>query len=40
MSKVMVFTQFGGPENQKIIDCELARPAASEVAFKVKAAGK
>ncbi len=39
MSKVMVFTQFGSPRHQKIIDRELTRHGASEVAIPVKAAG-
>ncbi|GAA4478590.1 NADP-dependent oxidoreductase [Enteractinococcus fodinae] len=39
MSKTLVFTEFGGPETQQLIDREVPVPEASQVVIEVKAAG-
>lgn len=39
MSKVLVFTDFGGPENQEFIEREVPQPGPGEIAIQVKAAG-
>lgn len=39
MSKVFVFTQYGGPEFQRLVDRELPRPGSGELLVAVKAAG-
>ena len=39
MTKMLVFTEFGGPETQEIVDRELPAPKGSQVTIKVKAAG-
>lgn len=39
MTKMLVFTEFGGPETQEIVDRELPAPKGSQVAIEVKAAG-
>ncbi|MGD6980328.1 MULTISPECIES: NADP-dependent oxidoreductase [Citricoccus] len=39
MSKVLVFTDFGGPENQELIEREVPRPRPGQVVIRVKAAG-
>lgn len=39
MPKMLVFTEFGGPETQQLIDREVSTPASSQVAIEVKAAG-
>lgn len=39
MSKVLVFTEFGGPETQEFIDRQPRQPGPSEIAIEVKAAG-
>lgn len=39
MSKVLVFTDFGGPENQELIEREVPRPGPGQVVIRVKAAG-
>lgn len=39
MSKVYVFTDYGGPENQQLIDRPAPMPGPGEVAIEVRAAG-
>lgn len=39
MSKMLVFTAFGGPETQQLVDREVPAPERSQVAIEVKAAG-
>lgn len=39
MSKTYVFTQFGGPETQKLIDRPVPQPGSGELAVEVRAAG-
>lgn len=39
MSKTLVFTAFGGPETQQLIDREVPSPESKQVAIEVKAAG-
>ncbi|MDI3330151.1 MAG: NADP-dependent oxidoreductase [Micrococcus sp.] len=39
MSKVLVFTDYGGPENQELIEREVPQPGPGEIAIEVKAAG-
>ena len=39
MSKAYVFTQFGGPETQKLIDRPVPQPGPGELAVEVRAAG-
>ncbi|MCY1159301.1 MAG: NADPH:quinone reductase [Citricoccus sp.] len=39
MSKVLVFKDFGGPENQELIDREVPQPAPGQIVIQVKAAG-
>ena len=39
MTKTLVFTQYGGPENQELNDRELPEPGPKQIAIKVKAAG-
>lgn len=39
MTKTLVFTEFGGPETQQLVDRELPAPEGVQVAIEVKAAG-
>ena len=39
MSKVYVFTEYGGPENQELIDREVPQPGPGELGVRVHAAG-
>lgn len=39
MTKTLVFTAFGGPETQQLVDHDVPAPGPSEVAIEVKAAG-
>lgn len=39
MTKTLVFTAFGGPDTQQLLDRELPAPGPSQVAIEVKAAG-
>ncbi len=39
MSKVFVFTQYGGPEFQEIVEREIPQPGVGELLVEVKAAG-
>src|SRR5699024_8444901 len=39
MTKTLVFTQYGGPENQELNDRELPEPGPKQIAIEVKAAG-
>jgi NADPH:quinone reductase-like Zn-dependent oxidoreductase len=39
MSKVLVFTDYGGPEHQELIEREVPRPGPGEIVIRVKAAG-
>lgn len=39
MSKVLVFTDYGGPENQELIEREVPQPGPGEIVIQVKAAG-
>lgn len=39
MSKVFVFNNYGGPEQQELIDLPTPRPGIGEIAIQVKAAG-
>ncbi len=39
MSKVFVFNNYGGPEQQELIDLPTREPGAGEIAIQVKAAG-
>ncbi|GAA2045252.1 NADP-dependent oxidoreductase [Yaniella flava] len=39
MSKMLVFTEFGGPEKQTTVHQEVSSPRPSQVAIEVKAAG-
>ncbi len=39
MSKVFVFNNYGGPEQQELVDLPTTNPGAGEIAIQVKAAG-
>lgn len=39
MSKVLVFTDYGGPEHQELIERDVPQPGPGEVVIEVKAAG-
>lgn len=39
MTKMLVFTEFGGPETQEFVDRDLPAPTGAQVAIEVKAAG-
>ena len=39
MTKMLVFTEFGGPDTQEFVDRELPAPTGAQVAIQVKAAG-
>lgn len=39
MTMTLVFTQFGGPENQELVDRELPDPGPTQIAIEVRAAG-
>ena len=39
MTKMLVFTEYGGPETQQLIDRELPAPTGAQVAIDVQAAG-
>lgn len=39
MSRVLVFNDFGGPEQQELIDRPAPEPAAGQIAIRVIAAG-
>jgi NADPH:quinone reductase-like Zn-dependent oxidoreductase len=39
MSKVLVFTDYGGPEHQELIEREVPRPGPGEIVIQVRAAG-
>ncbi len=39
MTKMLVFTEYGGPETQQFVDRDLPAPQGAQVAIEVKAAG-
>jgi len=39
MTKMLVFTEFGGPETQEFVDQDFPAPKGAQVAIQVKAAG-